>query len=238
MRVVAIIPALNEAENIGSVVASVRAHVDQVIVADNGSDDGTADVARAAGALVISEPRRGYGHACLAAIAAAPPSDTLLFLDGDGSDDPAEAPRVLEPLLSNEADLVIGSRQRGQRETDAQPWHAVAGTRFCVWLMNRLVGTQATDLGPFRAISTSALSRLGMADPNYGWTVEMQIRATRAGLRVVEVPVTQRRRQHGRSKVSGTVRGTIGAGTKMLWVIITYARLTRKRLGPYVSRAT
>jgi glycosyltransferase involved in cell wall biosynthesis len=228
MRIVAIIPALDEALNIGGVVSGVRPHVDRVIVADNGSSDGTAEAARGAGAQVVAEPRRGYGRACLAAIAAAPDADVLLFLDGDGSDDPADAPAVLAPILGGDADMVVGSRRSGRREEGAQPWHAIAGTMLCVGLMNLLVGTRATDLGPFRAIAAGAYRGLGMADPNYGWTVEMQIRAARARLRVAEVPVTQRRRQHGSSKVSGTVRGTLGAGLKILWTITTYARLTRR----------
>lgn len=226
-RIVAIIPALDEEAAIGAVVRGVLGSVSRTIVVDNGSRDATATVARAAGAEVVSEPRRGYGQACLTGLAAAGEADVLVFLDGDSSDDPRQIPDVLAPILDGRADLVIGSRPLGQAEPGSHPWHAVAGTRFCVTLMNLLVGTRATDLGPFRAITASALARLGMADRDYGWTVEMQVKAARSGLRVVEVPVDYRRRI-GRSKVSGTLRGTLGAASKILLTIVRYARLTRR----------
>src|SRR5512140_49666 len=202
MRVVAIIPALDEEASIAGVVRALAPHVEQVIVVDNGSRDRTAEVAREAGARVVSEPRRGYGQACLAGIAAAEGADVLLFLDGDGSDDPAQARELLAPLVEGRADLVVGSRRLGVREAGAQPWHAVLGTRLCVSLMNLLAGSRATDLGPFRAVSAGALRRLEMRDRDYGWTVEMQLKAAARGLRVVEVPVAQRVRRGGRSKVS------------------------------------
>ncbi len=189
---------------------------------DNGSRDRTPEAARAAGARVVSEPRRGYGHACLAGIAAAGDADVFVFLDGDHSDYPAQLVDVVAPILEGRADLVIGSRRRGRREAGAHPWHAVLGTRACVGLMNLLAGSRATDLGPFRAITAEALRRLDMRDRNYGWTVEMQVKAARQGLRVVEVPVDYRPRI-GRSKVSGTVRGTIGAGTKIIATILRHA---------------
>jgi hypothetical protein len=143
----------------------------------------------------------------------------VVFLDGDLSDDPRQIPAVVAPILSDRADLVIGSRVLGRRESGSHPWHAVAGTRFCVGLMNLLVGTRATDLGPFRAIRVGALRRLGMTDRNYGWTVEMQIKARQVGLRV------DYRRRVGKSKVSGTLRGTLGAATKILLTILRHARL-------------
>ncbi len=222
-RIVAIIPALDEEDSIGAVVRAVPPLVSETIVVDNGSRDGTADVARAAGARVVLEPTRGYGRACLAGIAAAEGADVLVFLDGDGSDDPAQLPAVVGPILEGCADLVIGSRRLGSRESGAHPWHAVVGTRLCVGLMNVLAGSSASDLGPFRAVSTGALRRLDMRDRNYGWTVEMQVKAARLGLRVVEVPVAHRQRRGGRSKVSGTVRGTIGAATKIIATILRYA---------------
>ena len=222
LRIVAIIPALDEEDSIGAVVRAVPALVSETIVVDNGSRDRTADVARAAGARAVAEPRRGYGQACLAGIAAATGADVLVFLDGDGSDDPAQLADVVAPVLEGRADLVIGSRRLGLREPGAQPWHAVLGTRLCVGLMNVLAGSSASDLGPFRAISANALRRLGMRDRNYGWTVEMQVKAARLGLRVVEVPVAHRRRFGGRSKVSGTVRGTIGAATKIIATILRH----------------
>jgi hypothetical protein len=221
-RVVVVIPALDEEEAIGAVVREVPPVVDEVIVVDNGSRDRTAEAARAAGATVVSEPRRGYGHACRAGIAAARGADVVVFVDGDRSDYPAQLVEVARPILEGRADLVIGSRSRGRRASGAQPWHAVLGTRACVGLMNLLTGSRATDLGPFRAITSEALRRLDMRDRTYGWTVEMQVKAARRGLRVVEVPVDYRPRI-GRSKVSGTVRGTIGAGTKIVATILRHA---------------
>jgi hypothetical protein len=176
---------------------------------------------------VVSEPRRGYGQACLAGIAAAGAADVLLFVDGDHSDHPAQADSLLAPILAGRADLVIGSRTRGRRAPGATPWHAVLGTRLCVALMNALHGTRASDLGPFRAIRRLALERLEMADRNYGWTVEMQVKAALCGLRVEEVPVDYRPRI-GRSKVSGTLRGTLGAASKIIGTILWHAALRRR----------
>jgi len=217
----AVIPALDEAASIGSVLDALpRGLVRRVVVADNGSTDGTPDVARAAGAVVVHEPRRGYGSACLRAIAAlaADPPDAILFLDGDLSDDPSEAPRLLAPIAEGRADLVIGSRALGEREPGALTPQA----RFGNWLATRLLrafyGVVWTDLGPFRAIRYSAYRALRMGDPDFGWTVEMQVKAARARLRGVEVPVRYRRRV-GKSKISGTLVGTIRAGAKILGVI-------------------
>jgi glycosyltransferase involved in cell wall biosynthesis len=194
-------------------------------VVDNGSRDGTAAVARAAGARVVWEPRRGYGQACLAGIEAAGGADILVFLDADHSDDASQLDALLAPILAGTADMVMGSRQLGRRAPGAQPWHAVLGTRLSVVLMNLLVGTRATDLGPFRAITADGLRRLGMQDRTFGWTVEMQLKAARRGLRVEEVPVDYRPRI-GRSKVSGTVSGSLRAGAKILGTIARHA-LTR-----------
>ena len=221
-RIVVVIPALDEEEGVPAVVREVPALVDEVIVVDNGSRDGTAAAARAAGATVVGEPRRGYGNACLAGIAAAGEADLIVFLDGDRSDYPAQLVEVVRPILEGRADLVIGSRTLGRSDAGAHPWHAVLGTRACVALMNVLTGSRATDLGPFRAITAKALRRLDMRDRTYGWTVEMQVKAARRGLRVVEVPVDYRARL-GRSKVSGTLRGTVGAGTKIVATILRYA---------------
>jgi glycosyltransferase involved in cell wall biosynthesis len=170
----------------------------------------------------VSEPRRGYGQACLTGIAAAGDVDVIAFVDADFSDHPEQLSQVLAPIERGEADLVIGSRQLGRRAPGAHPWHAVVGTRLCVGLMNLLIGTRATDLGPFRAITRSALERLGMRDRNFGWTVEMQVRAARRGLRVAEVPVDYRPRI-GRSKVSGTLSGSVRAGTKIIATILRHA---------------
>ena len=221
-RISVIIPAFDEEDAIGLVIGEIPSLVHEVIVADNGSRDRTAEVAREAGARVVSEPRRGYGRACLAGIAAADRPDVIVFLDGDYSDYPAQLVDVVAPILEGRAEMVIGSRNLGRRQAGAHPWHAVLGTRLCVAFMNATAGSRATDLGPFRAITADALNALGMSDPNYGWTVEMQIKAARAGLRVVEVPVDYRPRI-GRSKVSGTVSGTVKAGTKILATIARYA---------------
>ena len=222
VRVAVVIPALDEEEAIGLVIQEIPPVVSDIVVVDNGSRDRTADVARAAGARVVVEPRRGYGQACLSGIAAVPEADVVAFLDADHSDYPAQITAVLAPILAGDADLVIGSRQRGRRARGAHPWHAVLGTRVCVHLMNVLLGTQATDLGPFRAITTQALRRLEMRDRDFCWTVEMQAKAQRHGLRVVEVPVDYRPRV-GRSKISGTLLGTLRAGAKILGRILYHA---------------
>lgn len=221
-RICVVIPAADEERAIALVLREIPPVVAEIIVVDNGSRDRTAEAARAAGARVVFEPRRGYGQACLAGIAAAPDADILVFLDADHSDFPAQLPDVLAPVLAGEADLVIGSRVLGRRAPGAQPWHAVLGTRLCVALMNLFIGTRATDLGPFRAIAASALRRLEMRDRTFGWTVEMQVKAARQGLRVREVPVDYRPRL-GRSKVSGTLSGSVLAGAKILGTIARHA---------------
>jgi glycosyltransferase involved in cell wall biosynthesis len=223
-RVVAVIPALDEEDAIGLVVSELPPAVHEVIVVDNGSRDRTAQVARAAGARVVHEPRRGYGRACLAGIAAAPDADVFLFLDGDRSDYPGQADALLAPVLAGEAELVIGSRRLGRSAPGSHPWHAEAGTRLCVTLMNWLAGTRATDLGPFRAVRAEALRRLEMRDPSFGWTVEMQLKARRCGLRVRELPVDYRPRI-GRSKVSGTLAGSFRAGLGILGTIARHTLL-------------
>jgi glycosyltransferase involved in cell wall biosynthesis len=221
-RIVVIIPALDEEGAIARVVGQIPPLASEVVVVDNGSRDRTAEVARGAGARVVGEPRRGYGQACLTGIAAAPDADVYVFLDGDSSDHPEQLPEIVAPILTGAADLVIGSRTLGRRAPGAHPWHAVLGTRLCVVLMNRLVGTRATDLGPFRAITASSLRNLGMNDRSFGWTVEMQVKAQRHGLRVVEVPADYRPRI-GRSKVSGTLGGSLKAGARILGVIARHA---------------
>ena len=224
LSVTVIIPAVDEEAAIGQVLAEIPKVVSEVIVVDNGSRDRTAEVARAKGARVVSESRRGYGQACLAGIAAARGADVIAFLDGDHSDYPEQLVDVLAPILAGEADMVIGSRQLGRRARGAHPAHAVLGTRFCVGIMNLLFDTRATDLGPFRAITAEALERLQMRDRNFGWTVEMQVKAALRGLRVVEVPVDYRPRI-GQSKVSGTLSGTVRAGAKILGTLARYKLL-------------
>lgn len=221
-----IIPALDEEQSIGLVLAEIPKVASRVVVVDNGSRDRTAEIARAAGAEVVSEPRRGYGQACLTGISAVEGAEVLAFLDADHSDYPAQLSEILAPILAGEADMVVGSRNLGRRAPGAHPWHAVLGTKLCVWLMNRLVGTRATDLGPFRAITRQGLERLEMRDRDFGWTVEMQMKAGIHGLRVVEVPVDYRPRV-GQSKVSGTLWGSVRAGVKILWVILSGALRAR-----------
>jgi glycosyltransferase involved in cell wall biosynthesis len=222
VRIAVVIPALDEEEAIGLVVREVPPIVSDIVVVDNGSRDGTARAARAAGARVVAEPRRGYGQACQAGIAAVSDADIVAFLDADHSDYPGQLEDVLRPILAGEADLVIGSRSLGRRERGSQPAHAVLGTRLSVLLMNLLLGTRASDLGPLRAITAPALRSLRMRDRNFGWTAEMQVKAARRGLRVLEVPVDYRPRI-GRSKVSGTAVGSLRAGAKILGTIAYHA---------------
>ncbi len=222
MATAVIIPAFNEAAAIGEVVREIPPTVDAIIVVNNGSTDATTDVARGAGAIVIDEPRKGYGYACLAGIAHAKSlgCDVLVFLDGDHSDYPEDLPTVLAPVLEHRADLVIGSRAIGVREPGALLPQQLVGNAIATLLIRLRTGVRFTDLGPFRAITTRAFDSLAMRDGTYGWTVEMQMKAARKGLRCVEVPVRYRRRI-GESKVSGTVKGTVMASVKILWRIAT-----------------
>lgn len=221
-----IIPVLNEAAALPKVLASVPEWVDHVIVADNGSSDNSAEIARSAGAIVVSEPRRGYGSACLKALAALPEGvGIVIFMDGDASDDSDQMIDLVSPLRAGEADFVLGSRVLGERERGALTPQQVFGNALACTLIRWIWGTRFTDLGPFRAIRRDALERLEMADRDYGWTVEMQVRAARQGLRCREIPARYKRRI-GTSKVSGTIRGVIGAGTKILYVI------AREAIGP------
>jgi glycosyltransferase involved in cell wall biosynthesis len=221
MKTELIIPALNEQDSIGQVLAEVPEGVfDRVLVVDNGSSDQTAARAAAHGALVLHEPRRGYGSACLRGIAHLDAAtEVVVFLDADGSDSPAEAPQLLQPIAQGRADLVVGSRELGRPQPGALCRHQRWGNRFAVSLIEARYGFRYTDLGPFRAIRLASLQKLEMADANYGWTIEMQIKALRKGLRVIEVPVTCRRRLGGASKVSGTLTGSLAAGLKILWTI-------------------
>jgi glycosyltransferase involved in cell wall biosynthesis len=235
MRIVVIIPALNEELSLPKVLADIpRPLIEEVVVTDNGSTDGTADVARAGGATVVYEPRAGYGRACLVGLAAIAPHspDVVVFVDADYSDRPSEMPELLAPILDDEADLVIGSRVLGKREPGALAPHARWGNALATWLIRILYGVQFTDLGPFRAVRYETLLDLNMRDQDYGWTAEMQAKAARAGVRSTEVPVSYHRRL-GKSKITGTVKGTVLAG----WKIITTILRIRLQSPPETSRS-
>jgi glycosyltransferase involved in cell wall biosynthesis len=222
-----VIPALNEEASLPQVLADLpRPPVRRVVVADNGSADGTARVAREGGAIVVPAARRGYGSACLAGLAYLrenSPPEVVAFVDADYSDHPEELPLLLAPLFSGAADLVIGSRVLGEHERGALLPQARAGNVVACLLIRLLYGHRYTDLGPFRAARWEALERLGMSDPDFGWTAEMQVKALRHGLRVAEVPVSYRRRI-GVSKITGTLAGTVRAGYKILWTVLRYSQ--------------
>jgi glycosyltransferase involved in cell wall biosynthesis len=232
--VIVVIPAWNEEGSIGRVIADLPAEwVRRVIVADNNSTDYTAEVARKFGATVVPAPRQGYGSACLAGLAhiAALPADeqpqVVAFIDADYSDHPEQLPLLVQPILEDRADFVIGSRMLKRQPKGAMPPQALFGNKLACFLMRVLLRQRYTDLGPFRAISWDALQALQMSDTNFGWTVEMQIKAARAGLRILEVPVDYRPRI-GYSKITGTISGTIRAGYKILFTIFRYGVVARR----------
>ncbi|MBL4679154.1 MAG: glycosyltransferase family 2 protein [Pseudomonadales bacterium] len=213
-----IIPALNEEETLPVLLDMILSQVAEVIVVDNGSEDDTSLVAKSKGAKLVFEPRRGYGQACLSGIAAAQEHDILVFLDADLSDDPRVLSKLLEPILRGEADFVVSSRM-GVESRKAMSWVQRNGNRFACLLMNWRWRANYTDLGPFRAITMAALKTLDMKDLNYGWTVEMQIKACKKRLRVRELEVPYGQRAGGKSKVSGTLSGVVKAGSKILYII-------------------
>jgi glycosyltransferase involved in cell wall biosynthesis len=222
-RISVIIPALNEAASIGLVIRDIPPGLAaEIIVVDNGSTDGTADIARQSGARVVHELHRGYGAACLAGIAAAGNPEIIAFLDGDYSDYPEELGLLAEPVINGEADLVIGSRMAGADAGCVLPPQAYWGNRLATFLLRLLYGFRFTDLGPFRVIRAQSLKALGMRDRNFGWTIEMQIKAVQRGLRIQEIPVRYRHRI-GQSKISGTLSGSIQAGCKILYTIGKYS---------------
>jgi len=226
VNVSVIIPALNEEEPIMGVVRALAATKvpDEIIVVDNGSTDRTADRACAAGARVIPEPRRGYGRACAAGVRSlSPECDIVVFLDGDGSDRPEFVNQLVDPILAGKYDFVIGSRTRGQREPGSMNFQQILSGRSAGAILRLLYGIRYTDMCPFRAIRRDALERLGMREQTYGWNLEMQMRAARAAMRILEVPVNHHRRAGGESKVSGTLRGTFVAGARILATLLRIA---------------
>ncbi|HEX8907896.1 MAG TPA: glycosyltransferase family 2 protein [Anaeromyxobacteraceae bacterium] len=228
MRVSVVIPALDEEASIGAVIRSIPAPlVSEILVVDNGSTDRTAARALEAGARVVREPVRGYGRACRAGVEAVSPlAEVVVFLDGDGSDCPEVMGRLLAPLASGTHDFVIGSRVRGEREPGSMNLAQLLAGRLAGACLRLLYGVRYTDMGPFRAIRRDALAGLAMREETYGWNLEMQMKAARRGLRVLELPVPHRRRRGGRSKVSGHLAGTARAGFRILG---TLARVALER---------
>jgi glycosyltransferase involved in cell wall biosynthesis len=223
-----IIPALDEEGALPRTLASIpRASVRDVYVVDNGSTDRTAIVAEESGATVLSEPRRGYGAACLRAVrhvtASERPPDVVVFLDADYSNDPTEIPWLVEPIRAGGADLVIGSRALGEVQPGAVGLAERVCNRAAIVMMRAVYAQRYSDVGRFRAIRLPALIALGMRDEGVGWPIEMQVKAARAGLRVVEVPVSYRRRAGGRSKISSTARGALGSSLKVVYHVVRYA---------------
>jgi glycosyltransferase involved in cell wall biosynthesis len=226
--VAVVIPTLDEEQSIADVVGSLpRAIVSRVIVADGGSRDATVARAQAAGAEVI-DAGPGYGRACLAATMAAEDADIVVFMDGDGADDADSIDRLVEPVRSGRYDFVIASRARGNREPGSIAWHQLAAGRLAGWGMRLLYGVRYTDMCALRAIRRDALMQLGMRELTYGWNLEMQMRAARAGLRILEIPADYHRRRGGNSKVAGSVIGTIRAGAR---IVATFFRVSSETLG-------
>jgi glycosyltransferase involved in cell wall biosynthesis len=229
MRVSVIIPTHNEAQSIGRVLADLPTDmVTEVLVVDSNSTDGTSEIAAKLGARVLQEPRRGYGRACLTGLAGASSPDVVVFLDGDYSDRPDELPLLLAPIIDGRADITLGSRLGKQNVHGALPWHAAFGNRLAAGLIRFLYGLKMSDLGPFRAGRADVLRGLNLQENTYGWAVEIILKGTLAGFRIVEVPVSYYPRI-GKSKISGTLRGTIGAAWFILFLIVRYS--FRRRMG-------
>jgi len=230
MRVSVVIPTHNEAQSIGLVLADLPAElVTEVLVVDSNSTDGTAEIAAKMGARVLHEPRRGYGRACLTGLANTQNPDVVVFLDGDYSDRPSELPILLAPIIEGRADITLGSRIGGKRNTGALPWHQAFGNRLAAGLIRLLYGVKISDLGPFRAGRADILRGLELRENTYGWAVEMIVKGAIAGFRIVEVPVSYYPRI-GKSKISGTLKGTAGAAWFILSLIARYS-FRRRRAG-------
>jgi glycosyltransferase involved in cell wall biosynthesis len=230
LRVSVIIPTHNEAGAIERVLADLPSDLTtEVIVVDSNSTDGTPEIAARIGALVVHEPRRGYGRACLTGLAAANSPDIVVFLDGDYSDRPSELPILVAPITEGRADIVLGSRLRERRSAGALPWHQVFGNRLAAGLIQLLYGLRISDLGPFRAGRADVLRQLALEETTYGWAVEMILKGALAGFRVVEVPVSYHPRI-GKSKIGGTLKGTAGAAWFILSLIVRY-HFRRPRAG-------
>jgi len=223
-----VIPTRNEAQAIERVLADLPSDLTtEVIVVDSNSHDGTPEIAARMGARVVQEPRRGYGRACLTGLAAANSPDVVVFLDGDYSDRPSELPLLLAPITEGHADITLGSRLQGRRSVGALPWHQAFGNRLAAGLINVLYGLKISDLGPFRAARADVLRALALEETTYGWAVEMILKGSLAGFRVVEVPVSYHPRI-GKSKISGTLKGTVGAAWFILSLIVRYYFRRRK----------
>jgi glycosyltransferase involved in cell wall biosynthesis len=237
MRVSVVIPTHNEAQAIGRVLADLPSDlITEVIVVDSNSTDGTPEIAASLGARVIQEPRRGYGQACLTGLATANSPDIVVFLDGDYSDRPSELPILLDPIIQGNADITLGSRLGEQRIPAALPWHQAFGNRLAAGLIRLLYGVNITDLGPFRAGRADVLHTLALEETTYGWAVEMILKGALNGFRVVEVPVTYYPRI-GKSKISGTLKGTVGAAWFILSLTVRYY-FRRRKAGIPQSRVT
>jgi len=222
VRVSVIIPTHNEAQSIGRVLADLPADiVAEVLVVDSNSTDGTREIATKMGARVLHEPRRGYGRACLTGVANANSPDVVVFLDGDYSDRPTELPLLLTPILEGRADITLGSRLGKQSIHGALPWHQAFGNRLAAGLIRILYGLKISDLGPFRAARADVLRALTLEETTYGWAVEIILKGTLGGFRIVEVPVSYYPRI-GKSKISGTLKGTVGAAWFILSLIVRY----------------
>jgi glycosyltransferase involved in cell wall biosynthesis len=232
LRVSVIIPTHNEARAIGRVLADLPSSlVTEVIVVDSNSSDGTPDLARKLGARVIQEPRRGYGRACLTGLANTQNPDVVVFLDGDYSDRPSELPIILAPIIEGRADITLGSRLGDKSQSSALPWHQSFGNRLAASLIRLLYGVELSDLGPFRAGRADVLRALALEEMTYGWAVEMILKGSLAGFRIVEVPVSYYPRI-GKSKIGGTLKGTVGAAWFILSLIVRYYFRQRRARTP------